>query len=541
MADVRACVRCRAAPGVVHVREAVYCAECYKRVFAEKARASFELVRGAVLLQSVVEPHTHHTRDAPPPAFAVAFSGGTASSVLLHAVAQSFQSHGQPYVPARAPEFARIDVLYVDDGHMPLDAARARAAELAPNAHFVPLSLGSVFAPGQVSCTLLPRGGPRWLAPTAAACDDPDAALAALLGAVFPDTTPRTGVAAARTRAEDLSTLFLHRTLLAAAQERGCAALLYGDGAARTAARLLEGLAKGAGHKLPIETAASQWWCAERDVLVVHPLRAHLPNELAYYARAHGFGEPEDEQKDWSYEANADKSSMGRLTQSLIDSLQHGVSSTVSTVAGTGAKLVYQPERVWATEGAAAEAHDTSAVPLRRAETVPDARDAPAFPRIGAKGEGLVRAALAADRYDPRTETHVCPLCTYPAQRGAAEWRASHSATTLEEVPASPTADARLDLRGRLCYSCIQVLDVPEPAANAPQPSAVEVALPRYVLEAAVAPRVRGARATRTVEADADDGPDPSTEPHVPGGRTSHAPVPVSREAMRASVASYLL
>ena len=276
-------------------------------------------------------------------------------------------------------------------------------------------------------------------------------------------------------------------------------------------------------------------------MLVVHPLRAHLPNELAYYARAHGFGEPEDAQKDWSYEANADKSSMGRLTQSLIDSLQHGVSSTVSTVAGTGAKLVYQPERVWATEGAAAEAHDASAVPLRRTEAAPAASDAPAFPRIGAKGEGLVRAALATDRYDPRAEAHVCPLCTYPAQRGAAEWRASHSVTTLEEAPVASEADARLDLRERLCYSCIQVLDVPEPGANAPQQSATEVVLPRYVLDAAVAPRARAPRAPRTVEADAEDVPDPAVEPHVPGGRTSHAPVPVSREAMRASVASYLL
>lgn len=534
MADARPCVRCRTAPGVVPVREAVYCAACYSRVFAEKTRASLELVRGAVLLQSVVEPWAAE-RAPPPPAFAVAFSGGTASCALLHAIAQSFQSGGQPYVPARAPEFARIDALFVDDGQMPVADAERLAARLAPNATFVPLRLDSVYDRGGVACTLEPRGGPRWLAEQPTSCADTPAALHTLLDAVHPASTPRTGVAAARTRAEDVRALFVHRVLLDAARERGCAALLYGHSAARTAALLLEGLAKGAGHKLPIESAPSQWWAGERDVLVVHPLRTHLPTELAYYASAHGFGAPPDAHKDWSYEANADKNSIGRLTQSLVDSLQHGVSSTVSTVAGTGAKLVYRADPVWEVHGGAdAPSASAPAVPLARAEPP---RDAPRdYPRIGAKGEALVRAAQHANRYDVHAEPHVCPLCLYPAQRGAAEWRAARSVTT-HDAPAR--ARDALDLRTRLCYSCLQVLDVPEPPAHAPAQAAAELLLPRYVLDA-VQPRVRAARAVRVPEAPDDAAPAPN-EPHVPGGRASHAAVPVSRDAMRASVASYLL
>lgn len=503
------CVRCRSAAGAVQVREAVYCEKCYTRVFNEKTRASLELARGAILLQSVVEPWAKE-EDGPPPALAVAFSGGVASCVLLHAVASALQSNHQPYVPARAPEFARIDVLFVE-GEMAAADAQALAARIAPKATFVPLSLDSVYDEGSVDCTLEPHGA-RILAdaPHARAADD----LSALLHALYPDTTPRTGVAAARTRADDLRALFLHRVLRTAAAERQCAALLYGHSAPRTAALLLENLAKGAGHKLPIESAPSQWWAGEREVLIVHPLRTHLAEELAFYAAVHGFGD-DAPPRDLAYEANADKSSIGSLTQSLVDSLQHGVSSTVSTIQGTGAKLVYRPDTLWPTEAAAA------APPP----------DTP-YPRIGAKGEGLVRLARDAHRYDPYAEPHICPLCTYPAQRGAAQWRAERSVTTRDAAP-PPPADA-LDLRTRLCYSCLQILDVPESPARA----ACTVALPAYVL-AATRPHARHARPARTADTSPMPAPDP--EPHVPGGRATHAPQPVSRAAMAASLAPYLL
>ena len=92
--------------------------------------------------------------------------------------------------------------------------------------------------------------------------------------------TPSAGA----TRAEDMRRLLCRRVLHDTACARQCAALLFPQDATQTAAYVLDALAKGAGHKLPVEGAASLW---VQDVLHLHPLRAFLPHECAYYARAH--------------------------------------------------------------------------------------------------------------------------------------------------------------------------------------------------------------------------------------------------------------
>ncbi|WFD41969.1 Cytoplasmic tRNA 2-thiolation protein 2 [Malassezia psittaci] len=550
MADVRACVRCRVRPEVVQVREAVYCAECYARVFSEKTRSSLELVRGAVLLQSVVQPFQAGLDHGPPPAFAVAYSGGQASSVLLHAVSNMFQSRNQPYVPARAPEFSRIYALFVDDGQMPIEEARDRVAKLAPNASFVPLRLDSVYDTGAVSCILEQRGGPRWLNDDQPASDDAASAFLALLQVIKPENTPRTAIPSAQSRVEDLRKIFMHRVLRRAAEDLGCAALLYGHSAARTAALLLEGISQGAGHKLPIESASSLWWSDSRDLLVVHPLRSHLPEELQFYEASHGLGAGHQRNIASSYEAQADKTSIGRLTQSLIDSLQHGVSSTVSTVAGTGSKLVYRPDRVWQTHSDTAETTQGPAVSLlsirsdseNKQDEADPTKDSPPFPRIGAKGEGLVRAAEGIQHYDPGAEPNACPLCSYPAQRGASNWRQARSVTSLHPGNATPPKTHGIDLRAKLCYSCIQILDTPEFPAQAQEEGAAHAPLPRYVADALQPRSKKGPRPKNHIPDTLYDSPQQNdTVPHLSGGRSSHASVPVSREAMHASVASYLL
>ncbi|WFC97880.1 hypothetical protein MYAM1_000601 [Malassezia yamatoensis] len=461
-----------------------------------------------------------------------------------------FQSRNQPYVPARAPEFSRIDALFVDDGQMPIEEARERVAKLAPNATFVPLRLDSVFDAGSISCILEQRGGPRWLNDDRPASDDPASALLALLQVIKPENTPRTAIPSAQSRVEDIRKMFMHRVLRRAAEDRGCAALLYGHSAARTAALLLEGISQGAGHKLPMESASSLWWSDSRELLIVHPLRSHLPEELQFYEASHGLGTVHQRSTTSSYETQADKSSIGRLTQSLIDSLQHGVSSTVSTVAGTGSKLVYRPDRLWQThsdttktaQGSAVSLHSTLSDKENKQDEADPTKDSHPFPRIGAKGEGLVRAAENIQHYEPGAEPNACPLCSYPAQRGASNWRQARSVTSLHPGSATPPTTQGIDLRTKLCYSCIQVLDTPEFPAQTQEHGEVHAPLPRYVADALQPRSKKGPRPKQYLPEIPYDAPQQKdTVPHVSGGRSSHASMPVSREAMHASVASYLL
>ena len=123
----------------------------------------------------------------------------------------------------------------------------------------------------------------------------------------------------------------------------------------------------------------------------------------------------------------------------LVSALQHGVSSTSSTVLGTASKLVLDEE--------AAPHVALAPIPAYRAPVADDA------PRIGAKGESLVRAARELPRWDAAA-ARACPLCTYPAQQGAAAWKAAHSVGS--DAGASHDADipsAALDLRTWLSVS----------------------------------------------------------------------------------------
>lgn len=194
--------------------------------------------------------------------------------------------------------------------------------------------------------------------------------------------------------------------------------------------------------------------------------------------------------------------------------LQHGVSSTSSTVVGTASKLVVADERarapkrvLWPTEAA--------------------------FPRIGAKAESLVRAAQAVPLWRSAS-AHACVLCRYPAQPGAAQWKAARSMALCDDV-----RDRDDDLRTRLCYACVQVLDVP---AIIPLPldvlalfegavDDVPDAVPLGVLAPSSGGALDGVAPAAPAAAHA--------EPHAP--RASHAPQRVAADELRRQVAAFLL
>ena len=533
------CVRCRSAHAALRVREAAYCAACYARVFDSKLRAGLELARGALLLEGVVRPHEAGAE--PRAALAVAFSGGPASAVLLHAVAHYLAVGAASRVPGERP---RLVALYVDDSAVrpgaahEADAARALAARLAPYAAVVRVPLEAACA-RHVACTL--HDGRATLAEDAAdAADAVDAADArAALCDLFAGLQAggaRAG-AAARSRTEDLHWILLERLLREHAALHGCAALLYGEHGARSAARLLERVAKGAGHKLPVEGAAAQ---RIEGLYVLHPMRPFLAHEVAFYAEQHGIvpvqGEElvprrHDAQLDehgapLPYEATVNKGSIGRLTESLVDALQRSVSSTVSTIGGTGSKLVFA-EAPGGTEGAGA------------AERGGGPGTAP---RIGAKGESLVRAARAVPCFDG---VRRCPLCGFPAQEGAAQWKAQRTVAPSEgaepgdaQHAAAPrdasAATPGLDVTPLLCYACLQTLD-PHAARGAQR----TLPLPAFVLDAARAAQNAAPAPLAAAVEQLDLGSAPA-EPHVPGGR-DHSMTRMSRDAMRAAMQDYLV
>lgn len=403
---MRLCVRCSAPPAIT-VREAAYCAPCYDRVFTDKLKNGLEAVRGAVLL--------HDTPGAPPPTLAIALSGGTASAVLLHAAARFFATGGHR---------VRLLALFVDDSdahieHTPRASAAAAVEHLARTlapADFVRVPLADALC-GSAAITCIhgaaARAPPHTLAPAAA--------LQHALDTVYPPDTPRLGAADARSRAQDLARVLRDRALLAAAAHHRCAALLYGDSGTRAAAHLLADLARGGGFALPAATAPAR---RTHGIVIAHPLRAHLAHELAHYAAAHAIAAAPvaplvaraPAPGGTSYEALADKTSVECLAESLIDALQLGVSSTVSTVARTGEKLV------------------SPAPPA--ALTLAD------VPRVGSRGAALVRAACAVPCWDG---AHLCTLCLLPAEGDGIVCYACWRTLGLAEggwvpVPAPPAA-----------------------------------------------------------------------------------------------------
>lgn len=507
------CVRCREADAALAVREAAYCRSCYARVFDGKMRASLDLARGAILWHSVV-------RTAPPrtaPALAVAFSGSLHSCVLLQAVYRLLRmapgAGASHPVPARAPEQARLDVIYVDDACLvpgapdPGPAIEARVAALAPDAHVVRVPLHAAFGTGSDVPITVATATADGLALHAARAAPPEAL--DTLFAALQQMASRSDAGSARTRVEDMHAILVRRVLQATAQARQCAALLFAHDASDTAAHTLAAIAKGAGHKLPVTGAASLWI---DDVLHVHPLRMHLPHEVAFYAAEQGieavprpmlFPSWPAAPADATYDMIADKTSLGRLSDSLITALQQGVSSTSSTVVGTLSKLVMQ---------------DTRLAPAPSSDEVP---------RIGAKAVALVRAAQEVPVWDAH-RLRSCPLCHEPAQAGAADWKSR----TAMGAPGEAHASDALNLAHRACYACLQVLDVPrgttlplpaEVLAGTAQPPGTELG-----------PGLAAGPPEQNAEMDAA-----MAVPHRE--RTSHTAQRVPPEAMRAHVASFLL
>ncbi|CDR99822.1 hypothetical protein, partial [Sporisorium scitamineum] len=329
---------------------------------------------------------------------AIAFSGGPSSGALLRTATQYFrpetafvnrdarrkkargevtdtiESKQSPASKARAAgssagrfnEVGKIYVFYIDDsaiipngeGVDRTEAARTMVEdEACPDLHFVGLKLEDIFRSSGNDNAF--EGVPwklqdvdsQQISSTASSVSDPSQAIKDLFSSLYPANTPRTGASSARTRVEDLHRILISALLRRTAQQYDCAALLMGDTATRISIRLIEDLAKGAGHKLPVQGSDAAWI---DDLLVVRPFKSHIMQDVLFYTSALGLDQLQPEQHvvpptvstaDVLANTNSnapamDKSSIARLTETFILNLEKGVPSTVSTIGKTGSKLV---------------------------------------------------------------------------------------------------------------------------------------------------------------------------------------------------------
>ncbi|KAN0065442.1 hypothetical protein ACQY0O_001278 [Thecaphora frezii] len=541
------CVRCRVAAATVHYRDSSYCQACGKSHFEQKAKPGLEAARGAGIARYIdrvartsdataADPK-QDVRGAVNASLALAWSGGMSSTVLLRAAAQYFRPEHERRIRepvdiaadddevaslankmaslGRTSEVAKVYVIFVDDsaiipgGRDRTEEARAIVeAEGCEDFEFVGLKLEDVYltdagggsrAAAAATCTAEP-GQERMLSRTTAGVEDPKAALRSLFASLHPDDTPRAGVASARTRIEDLHRILVHFLLRREANRRGCVSLMLGESGTRMSIRLIESLAKGGGHKLPVEGADAIWI---EDLLVVRPLQPHLVQEVKFFAEANQLrwlpdqdlvpsGVSAGSAYNTAGEPVMDKSSIGRLTETFILNLERSVPSTVSTIGRTGSKLVLKDEAA-ATGPASAPAANAPAsgsasagfdvvgpsVPLgrkaRKALAKGSGTSASGLviePRVGARGSRLAHTARNLPRWSPRQTRRACPLCELPAAAGAKDWKRDITISVHPDRPIAPSAetavapdneaDATIELGSLLCYACILNLETPE-------------------------------------------------------------------------------
>ncbi|CBQ71059.1 conserved hypothetical protein [Sporisorium reilianum SRZ2] len=556
---------------------------------------------------------------------AIAFSGGPSSRALLRTATQYFrpetafvnrdarrrkargeaadESKQSSAGKARAAgnsagrfnEVGKIYVFYIDDsaiipngeGVDRTEAARKMVEEEAcPDLHFVGLKLQDIFRSSSSEAAF--EGVPwklqdvdsQQISSTASPVSDSTQSLKDLFASLHSANTPRTGASSARTRVEDLHRILISALLRRTARQYDCAALLLGDTATRISIRLIEDLAKGAGHKLPVQGSDAAWL---DDLLVIRPFKTHLMQDILFYTSALGLEQLQPEQHvvpptvstaDVLANTNSsvpamDKSSIARLTETFILNLEKGVPSTVTTIGKTGSKLVLNApssEAQGESSASTSASHSTSAfqnvgpsVALRSRAAVSDKMASMSIadasePRIGSRGIKLAQTSASCFHWNTASG---CALCGMPSRHPQARhWKRDITISSLAETAPSqqPTRGSGtngsegewIELSDHLCYACLLVLA--PPVAVGEQEEGVTSMLPAYVLrhiqQSAAEKEVNGLDAVGQSNAPAGTAEDEDAAPTGQHGNcASHkpAPQPLKRSEIKAQINEFLL
>ncbi|SNX83527.1 uncharacterized protein MEPE_02234 [Melanopsichium pennsylvanicum] len=488
---------------------------------------------------------------------AIAFSGGASSRALLRTAVQYFRpekrfanredrkarARGEALpqteensngnfnnASGRFNGVGKIYVIHVDDSTVIPDGVdmsqeiRAMVeAEGCADLEFVPVKLEDVYRSTSSEHSF--EGVPwklhdvdsQLLSSNATTISNPTQALKDLFSFIHPTITPRTAASSARTRVEDLHYILLSGLLRRVSAALNCSSLLLGESATRVSIRLIESLAKGAGHKLAVQNSDAVWI---DDLLVVRPLKAHLLQEVLFYTNALGLDSVQPEQhivtptvltsdiltNKTSNVPAMDKSSIARLTETFILNLEQGVPSTVTTIGRTGHKLVLNTPPLsdtYTTGSSSSTVADVSTSTTKFQQVGPSISlksragltgkmaelKVVEEPRIGSRGAKLAQASEACFHWNSALG---CALCGMPSQHPHARyWKKDITISSLNETAPSTQKQATdilseeergrnwIELSDHLCYACLLVL---APPLSASEEADVSL-LPSHVLD----------------------------------------------------------
>eukprot|EP00741_Cyanophora_paradoxa_P020114 tig00021234_g19415.t1 len=285
----RRCKKCDA-PAVIYVKNESLCGDCLKRAVTSGFKSVLSrdagFSRGDVAL--------------------FAFSGGLASRAGLHLLDASL---GRGVARAKRPWSAVV--AHIDEGPFSglSDDERAETVRAAREAAE---GYGFEFLSASLKLAFGPAGDPAGAEKVRGAWEG----------------------AASATAREDLASALRLRALLQLARDRSCARVIVCSTATRLAAGSLAAVCKGRGASAPWDAAALDGRLGGGPALV-RPMRELLSKEVALYARMEGLEPAPGALRSPLTASNPKRSSIARLCDGFVATLQAGFPFTAHTVNRT--------------------------------------------------------------------------------------------------------------------------------------------------------------------------------------------------------------
>ncbi|KAJ1554451.1 Cytoplasmic tRNA 2-thiolation protein 2, partial [Nowakowskiella sp. JEL0078] len=302
----RICGKCRIANPVVYVRRAYYCKPCFRDSVVHRFRT--------VLQKKVLLPDDQKVL--------LAFSGGPSSCTMLNLIHDYHSQNGR-----KRQKFAGVIVCHIDESVLGFqDDVMIRSVQhiqtLVEQAGlpFIRIPLERVFESKNIFSSI--------------------STSAIQMTFNVHEGTPAErlkycleGITKASYR-EDLINHFRFNLLLAATKEQNCKGLLLGCNATRLAIRIISQTSKGRGFALPVDIATETDFY--KEIVILRPLKDVLAKEIGifnHYEKIRPAIIPNELTK------SVPKSSIDKLTEDFITSLQQDFPSTVSTIYRTMHKI----------------------------------------------------------------------------------------------------------------------------------------------------------------------------------------------------------
>ncbi|TIA87529.1 hypothetical protein E3P99_03101 [Wallemia hederae] len=318
------CIKCKQAQPVIQIRHALYCRECFVFGTSGKFLKWF--------LAHFKPTYTH-------PIFYVAVSGGPSSRYLLHVLQTQLTPNKGKGNYIRPLSADKLVVIYVDHSKVVPGAKNVRKdvdkmVKNFPSVEVIEADVSEAWRDNEASTSAMLSGMPG---------QPPNATTSSSTADLFDDTLSTSSK-------ESHLALLTHHIILREARKHADAnlgkdkeaPLFFGTSATRVTIKLLSSMSRGRGWSLgsgEVQPESKQY-----GMRVYQPLLNHSSKEIAYFNR---YAIPQESQPvvNATFTTLAPpKSSIDRLTEELVVSLERGFPSTVSTVARTGNKISFAGE-----------------------------------------------------------------------------------------------------------------------------------------------------------------------------------------------------